>query len=139
MTTQTKDPDDANISTSGKRRTITLTNRGPVRINEDDWQIVAQGGQGDATAGGPLGWRISIRVRCEHRTPGRFIVHASYDNSSELFDVRVGHLVNTDENLWEHILAVGQELRERINDQRMHSYVTHAVDSCFADFSPREL
>jgi len=53
--------------------------------------------------------------------------------------VRVGHLVNADENLWEHILAVGQELRERINDQRMHSYVTHAVDSCFADFSPREL
>ena len=26
MTTQTKDPDDANISTSDKRRTITLTN-----------------------------------------------------------------------------------------------------------------
>lgn len=82
------------------------------------------------------GFQSASDANTEHRGDSSY---TPVDNSSELFDVRVGHLVNADENLWEHILAVGQELRERINDQRMHSYVTHAVDSCFADFSPREL
>ena len=129
-----------------KRRTITLTNRSPIQIIEDDWPIHAQGEcdrDGDRD-GYPCGWTISIHVRHEKRTGGRSLVHATFktwDLTDEENDVanqivRVGRLLEPDgtlQGLWKDILGVGEELRERIADEKLRRNVTRVVDRLFAD------
>lgn len=38
-----------------------------------------------------------------------------------------------------HILAVADELRERIKDEGLRRSVTEAVDACFASFAPWDM
>lgn len=134
-----------------KRRTITLTNRAPIRIVEDQWPVIAEGLNSSGGADEcPWGWKADVRVRHEtksdkERHPAlgrRYLIHAKYsewdETEDEYFDVRVGRIISGDDaarKLWEHILAVGNELRERI-DAKYHVRVTHAVDRCFAKLSP---
>lgn len=133
-----------------KRRTITLTNRAPIQIVEDDWPIIAHGGAGYEHPGGAdlYSWSMTLRVRKEVETPspyfqpsgGRVIIHAKYsfwdDNQeAECQTVRVGRLITRNDShtdLWKHILAVGEELRERIDNEHLKREVTGTVDRCFA-------
>jgi hypothetical protein len=136
-----------------RRRTITLTNRAPIVIVEDDWPMIAQGISCHKQEGAPIGWEISIRVRHQRaKYNAQFLIHAKYltfdddyepDNDDDKHNqmVRVGRIITEREaamNLWKHILAVGEELRERILDEHKRKFVTHAVDRCFANLTPRK-
>ena len=142
-----------------RRRIITLTNRAPISIIEDDWPIKAQGLYADNFNGAdaPYGWEMAIRVREQdmkekgpdgYRHSGMHIVHANYSSSAEDMDedyianqiVRVGRLLNWSEandELYKHILEVGEELRTRINHEGRRAFVTHIVDRCFASLGPQ--
>ena len=137
-----------------KYRTITLTNRAPIRIDEAKWPVIAQGLRGEDHPAGFYEWEMSIRVRQEafqkhpqlNRTSGgRCIIHAKYhwweEDEGNAFShtgsqtVRVGRLLTQHESaadLWKHIAAVGEELRERIDNKHMLKHVTEVVDLCFA-------
>jgi hypothetical protein len=132
-----------------KRRTITLTNRAPIRIIEDKWPVIAQGLEGDDCQA-PWGWEIAVRVRHETgKGYTRYIIHANYETHDETREfclisnqrIRVGRIIDCYEaakNLWKHILEVGEELRVRINNEKLRRHVTNAVDKCFASLTPRD-
>lgn len=67
-----------------KMRTITLTNRQPVKINEDNWPVLAQAKEKkwDNTYESQANqtWNWSIRVR-QHED-GRAIVYATYEHTT---------------------------------------------------------
>src|SRR5262245_8360875 len=121
-------------ATAGKRRTITLTNRPPIRIAEDDWPIIVEDScSNNVPPGAPhlkSKWNIGIRVRKDNT--GRTIIYAKYhfddpQHSSEKSQrVRVGRYLPAGADLIPNILAVGEELRERIDNQSMRKFVTYA-------------
>lgn len=132
-----------------KHRTITLTNRPPLDIVEDNWPIIAEGKIGEPCPDCPWQWSIEIRVRQNSQpsavrwyTHDSYIVYANYDITDETEDdcahdqhIRVGHVLYAHDHTWslnEHILAVADELRVRIKSDRLRQEVTHAVDRCFA-------
>lgn len=140
-----------------KRRTITLTNRAPISIIEDNWPVIAQGGCGeDVPDGAPWpDWKIEIRVRREREersplfpgltTGGRYIIHANYNFSGQdgedFQTVRVGRLLNANDalrNLWSEMLAVGEELRSRMVLEGLRKHVVYALDACFASLPPHD-
>lgn len=129
-----------------KTRTITLTNRAPLKIVEDEWPVIAQG----VCSSEPEtceDWVIEIRVRHQLWTDtafgkigGQYLIHANYNYSFDPMEqyqrIRVGRLLTAHhaaENLWKEIFAVGEELRGRIFNKALREQVTHAVDACFAD------
>lgn len=78
--------------TEPKTRVITLTNRAPIRINEDEWPIMAQSAVGRDIwfEGDQYGWVIQIFFRRRKRAPDHKrtwaddykvheIIHAKYD------------------------------------------------------------
>ncbi len=126
-----------------KRRTITLTNRAPIQIIEDEWPVISHGMYGEYDENSPYSWKIEVRVR--HGSHNRVIVHASYVSDGPSDDdgqvVRVGRATSygnpiTSQGLWTMMLEVGEELRSRIDYPKHQRYVTHALDRCFADLKP---
>jgi hypothetical protein len=127
-----------------KYRTITLTNRAPVRIVEEDWPIIAEGHCGNETS------ECNIEVRVRRHCDGRAITHANfaysysnggpppYDGLSRIRG-RIGHLSGADENLAAGLRIVGDQLRERVFDRDMHKLVVGAIDQCFARLPPRNI
>lgn len=65
------------MTTETKTRVITLTNRAPVRINEDDWHVIAEGSVYAGQFESQANRRASMKVR-EHVTDGRVIVSGIY-------------------------------------------------------------
>ena len=124
-----------------KRRTITLTNRAPIQIVEDEWPVIAEGRSGyDHPCGDGLGWLVEFRVR---KGVYNYIIHASYEYSTEPAEedqrVRVGRVLRPIEaanDLWKHMVEVGEELRIRIENEKLKKYVTYALDHCFASLKP---
>jgi len=133
-----------------KRRTITLTNRAPISIVENDWPVIAQGSAGHECEGDSHQWDMAIRVRRRKEQPAAFgppntawyIVHAKFSEWDEISEngqlVRVGQSLISDEKnkLWKLIVAVGEELRGRIDRESLRRHVTGVVDRCFAQLPP---
>jgi hypothetical protein len=72
-------------TTTSKTRTITLSDRPPVKIKEDEWPITATGSAGDDDSDGRGNqpnrkWTRTIRVR-QHED-GRAIVYGVYEYDS---------------------------------------------------------
>lgn len=133
------------LSASAKKRIITLTNRAPIRIVDEDWPVIAYG---EWTTGEPSRSRpyAIIQIRVRRHASGSALVHATCriedpDDGGRCEAVRVGRLLSDDEaiaSLSEHILGVGEELQKRIDDESVRTRVVHAVDCCFASFQPSD-
>jgi len=127
-----------------KMRTITLTNRAPIQVDEAEWPVIAQGTCGWEHPGFCAGWNIEFRVRCRSRWR-RFIIHANYacweeDHEDNDQKVRVGRIITSLEaqnDLWKHMLEVGEELRSRIAAEHLKQHVVYALDECFANLKPQ--
>jgi hypothetical protein len=127
-----------------KRRIITLTNRSPVRIVENDWPVIAQGHCGSEAA------ECNIEVRVRRHRDGRAIVYGrfSYDysysygvpvDSPTRIRGRVGHLSEADADLAASLRIIGDYVCERVFNRDMHKFVVEAVDDCFAHLPPTEV
>ena len=124
-----------------KLRTITLTNRAPVQIVEDQWPVIAQGGTGEDWYS-DSGWSIKLRVR--ENQWGQMIIHGNFEltdetNENAFQTVRVGRMLSSNDasrDLWKHMLEVAEEMRVRISNERLHRNVTVALDQCFASLAP---
>jgi hypothetical protein len=126
-----------------KHRTITLTNRAPIKIVEGDWPIIAQGIVGQDW--GEFGWECAFRIRrCQkengHWPAGDYIIHANYHFNSpgeqDSQRVRVGRYIPAHDaagNLWKRISEVGEELKSRIMADKHRQCATFAIDECFAN------
>jgi hypothetical protein len=118
-----------------KRRTISLTNRRPVQIIEQDWPIVAEGTCAENSEDAAARWEINVRVRMNRF--GQHIVYAKYVYENDIWEqcnqiVRVGRLVLVREDEEAALLAIADEMRARIDDEYHKGRVVFAFDACFA-------
>jgi len=75
-----------------KTRTITLTNRPPVEIDEDAWPVIASGSWWDSKIERDWNRRYSLKVR--QHSDGRTIVYGTYQTRWEgERDARAGRLL----------------------------------------------
>ena len=105
------------MSTTQKRRTITLSDRPPVRISDNDWPVIASA-TGDSYEGGDCALRYQALMRDEcdryalrvrRHADGRAIVYAIVDSAAPGWhDWRGGKLVDAGANLAAVIRRVGQ-------------------------------
>jgi len=134
--------------TTTKSRTITLTDRSPVRVNEDEWPVVAYGARtedDDDGRGNPPNWTTTRAIRVRQHADGRAIVYGIYDHSTN-FQGERDHVARRGVLLepsvgWEQIIdairVVGRQLAEA-EDEAEAEWRT-AVQACIADLPAEEL
>lgn len=136
-------------TTTPKTRTITLTDRAPVKIREDEWPIVAHGSysnhdnQYESQANRK--WKCDVRVR-EHED-GRAIVYGIYDYDTAFqgergFAAKAGALIGASTDRVSAIRSVGETLTESAVEAGHEDFVAHisaAVRECVADLPAEEL
>jgi hypothetical protein len=134
-----------------KSLTIKLTNRCPIKIVEDQWPVIANGGEGDEEST----WGVYLRVL---QNGNRLIVYGvySFDYRGDYGDTirhhagrfldwgdiktRDGVILNHDfKELREAIVAVADDLRQRIAYSDHKRGVMFATDACFASLPAREV
>lgn len=127
-----------------KMRTITLTNRQPVKIDEDKWPVLAKADdknwdnvhecQANQT------WNWSVRVR-QHED-GRAIVYATYDHTNnwegakDTYDKQGDYINHTDVTHDEICQAIINVCHRMEGDQDAWKRL---ADECIADMPPEEL
>ena len=124
-----------------KRRTITLTNARPVVILESQWPVVAEGKYSDCHPSGDPELNIDFRVRMGKYD--RYLIHGKFSYSDEFREVwevhRVGRLLGyqSHDKVEATLLAVGEEMRQRVQNEKMKRFVTLALDRCFEKLGPQ--
>lgn len=140
----------SDTQTQPKTRTITLTDRPPVRIAEDDWPVIARGDADDNDSDQPGNapnrqWERTIRVR-QHED-GRAIVYGVYDYDTRFrgargASARRGALLPAPATLDQLIAAmreIGDELAEAESEAAIEESCKApqqwrvAVQQCIAD------
>lgn len=131
-------------ATERKQRTITLTDRAPVKVYEDEWPVLANASyedydnkyrfQANRTTD------ISIRVR--QHADGRAIVYAVYNYSTKFQnerdrDLKFGELLEPGADLAASIRNVGRQLADRLDDDAPH--VWDLINECIADLPAQTL
>ena len=118
-----------------KHRTITLTDRAPVRIREDQWPLIASATDrpGSVVNGTPVPdyQTDSYAIRVRQHTDGRVIVYAVVDASTSWTGTsgcKGGELLDAGADIVAAIRRVG----ERCGCERV-------VDECIADLPAVEL
>lgn len=136
-----------------RTRTIGMTFRAPIEIEEDKWEIIAEGRVGEeAPWGAHDGWKIRIGIRHEKYDPQwnsfcRYIVSGVYEYSDEHANdgygdqqiVRVGYVLSDREaarDLYKTMHKVAADLRKRIKIRSHRQQVIYALDGCFASMAP---
>lgn len=125
-------------------RTITMTNRRPIRIDEKDWPVIAEGNYFDHdnefVFQANRKWSGSIKVRAH--ADGRIIVYGVATYSSQWqgekdYVLKGGMLLDTDDEtrVPTEINRVAGELIERGADERMRQ-VAH---DCIASLPAEEI
>lgn len=122
-----------------KKRTITLTNRRPVVVNEDEWPVIAQA-KGDSFVGRDYTRRqqalarnevdtYSLRVR--QHADGRCIVYGVFAGSiwTGHDDCRCGELLDKGADVVAVIRAVGEDC----------GFPESVIQACIADLPAEEI
>lgn len=114
-------------TTEAKTRTITLTNRPPVRIREDQWPQIAQAKRWDNQYESQAIRTWALRVR-QHED-GRTIVYGAYDSRyAGEHGRRAGELLDAGADIAASIRRVGE-----------HAGCDDCIDDCIADLPAVEL
>ncbi len=122
-----------------KTRTITLTDRPPVKIREDEWPLIAHGRysdhDGEIESQANRTWRCDIRVR-QHED-GRAIAYGVYDYDSNWRGergvcVKAGALLEAGADHVDGIRTVGATLMSETGGQ-YDGHIAEAVRECIAD------
>lgn len=124
-----------------KTRTITLTDRAPVKIREDEWPEIAAAKDWDNQHESQANRRWTLRVR-QNRKDGRTIVYGTYSSqfrnergaaAGELLTPPSGAEIKEDEwYVWDEIPAAIKRVAARCNCE-------HIADECIADLPAEEL
>lgn len=134
-----------NSTKEPKYRTITLTDRAPVRIREDQWPVIAVGTYEDYEGlKREANWIVSVSIRVRQNQDGRAIVYGVYDynslHSRKKCEVRkVGSVLILGADLPLEIKAVAKQLTDRISDPDMHRHVREVAEDCIENLPAEEL
>lgn len=129
-----------------KKRTITLTDRAPVRILESEWPVVASGDHdehdGQVRCQANRTTEITIRVR--QHTDGRAVVYGIYDYSSNFegeanLNIRAGELCAVGADLAAAIRAVGTDVIAQLDGRGNETAVRDVINECIADLPAVDL
>ena len=130
-----------------KRRTITLTDRAPVRIIDEDWPIIAEGSwsahDGQVESEANRTWDLTVRVR--QHTDGRTITYGVYHFTTTYqgqpdCNVRVGSLHESYFDLPTAILEIGDLLAKRLGgEDEATRHIADVVAECIAALPPEDL
>jgi hypothetical protein len=127
--------------------TITLTGRPPVKIQKDDWPVIASAeereydGQYDFQANRTASWKLIVRQHAD----GRVIVYGIYSYTSKYQgensrDIRGGELLEKDTDIPEAIRRVAAQLEARMPDgQWSQGYWPRLAHECTADLPAVEI
>jgi len=134
--------------TSTKSRTITLTDRPPVRINEGEWPAISigDGNEDDADGrGNPANRTTTREIRVRLHADGRAIVYGIYDHSTDIQGerdeaARRGVLLEPSVG-WEKIInairVIGRQLAEAEDEAEAEWH--KAMQACIADLPSEDL
>lgn len=124
-----------------KTRTITLTDRPPVKICEDEWPIIAVGKDWDNQHESQANRTWQIRVR-QNEKDGRTIVYGSYSTqfqgergaaAGELLTPPSGAQIKDDDwYVWDEIPAAIKRVAANCGCERV-------ADECIADLPAQEI
>lgn len=120
------------MTDAGKVRTITLTDRPPVRIREDEWPIVAEAKGWDGCPQTVECQSDTFALRVRQHADGRAIVYATYLGASQgsfREDWRGGQLVDTGADVASAIREVGEA----------GSLPAWTIRECIADLPAEEI
>ena len=116
------------MSTEKKTRTITLTGRAPVKIDEDSWSVIARAAKDRDRNNQELSRRYYLTVR--QHADGRAIVYGIFSTSCQgEDDKRAGRVVSNGKNVAATIAEVGGLI----------GAPESVIDQCIADLPPEEL
>lgn len=116
------------MSTEKKTRTITLTGRAPVKIDEDSWPVIARAAKDRDCNNQELSRRYYLTVR--QNADGRAIVYGIFSTSYQgEDDKRAGRVVSNGKNVAATIAEVGGLI----------GAPESVIDQCIADLPPEEL
>jgi len=136
-------------TTAPNKRIITLTDRPPVKIREDEWPVIAHGVYSDHDnefeSQANRKWRCNVRVR--QHADGRAIVYGIYDYDTAWrgergFAAKSGALLGAGANLVDAINDVGRDLTNTALEANHEGFVAHiseAVRDCIADLPAEEI
>ena len=132
-----------------KLRTITLTGRPPVRIDEEDWPVLASAT--DSTHDGQVECEANVRtswgIRVRQHEDGRHLVYAAYSFSTQYqhgrdYEARRGVLLpcnSTVDDVCRAIEEVCQDIAEAECSEGDETRWPTLAAECIADMPPEEL
>jgi hypothetical protein len=134
--------DTTNTTGAPKTRTITLTDRQPILIVEDDWPVIAEASdwQGEFRQQTPRSWDLYVR---QNTVDGRTIVYGVYRTSwVNEHDARAGELLirpgdvpvlENEWSIWPDIYAAIKRVADRIG------CAPRVAQACIADLPAEAL
>lgn len=135
------------MSEQRKKRTITLTDRAPVRISEDEWPVIAEGNYDDHD--GEVRCQAnrvtSALMRVRQNSDGRTIVYAVYDydtlfSNEDSYVIRAGELLEPGVCVVDAIRTVSATIIDsRVASDEVSEHMERVERECIADLPAEEI